>query len=159
MPDWYTLLLLGLGVYRICRLVGYDDLTIPLRHRITGMGDEEHSQWAYVVDTAKDHDRSAWNLSVGDFFDWGLTEVPPLVGRTLVGPTDKPYEVGFRPPVTERRYYLSKMLRCPWCLGFWLAAAAWTAYEVAPRGTLVVMSLLAVSAIPGLVTKNLDKGS
>lgn len=161
LPDWYALLLMGLGVYRICRLVGWDDITIPPRHWLTGLGDDEHSQWAHVIDTAKQHDLDPWHMTVGDWFDhMGDSPMPPLVadhGISYEGAIDEPDKAHFQPPVGHARYYISKMIRCPWCLGWWLGVLVWIAYQAAPRGTLIVMSLFAVSAIPGLVTKNLDK--
>jgi hypothetical protein len=48
-------------------------------------------------------------------------------------------------------------LACPWCLGFWVCLACWGSWQVWPRGTLVAMAPLALSAIVGLAVKNLDE--
>jgi hypothetical protein len=50
-----------------------------------------------------------------------------------------------------------RFLSCPWCLGFWVCLACWASWQVWPRGTLVAMVPLALSAIVGLVVKNLDE--
>ena len=39
-PSWWAFLLLALGAFRVTRLIGWDDLTIRLRHAVTGMGDD-----------------------------------------------------------------------------------------------------------------------
>lgn len=38
-PDWWEFVLLGLAVYRLSRLVGWDTVTAPLRIRLTRMPD------------------------------------------------------------------------------------------------------------------------
>jgi hypothetical protein len=59
----------------------------------------------------------------------------------------------FRPD----RKALMTFLHCPWCFGFWVAIACWGGFEIWPRATLVAMAPLALSAIVGLVVKNLDE--
>lgn len=170
-PDWYALLLIGLGVFRICRLAGWDDLTTPLRAKVIGLSDEAHSQWTYVLNALQGADRDPWlyDRTYEDSMDFivdtsvavgrrdNLT-MPPLVSERLVtDPLAGDAPAALIVPFTQRRWYVSKLMRCPWCLGFWITLAAWLSYQAWPDGTLVVMSLLAASAIPGLVTKNLDK--
>ena len=48
-------------------------------------------------------------------------------------------------------------LTCPWCLGFWVSVALWLAWLEWPRATLVAVTPFAISAVVGLVVKNLDK--
>jgi hypothetical protein len=156
-PSWWQLVLLGLAVFRVTRLIGWDDLTILPRRWLTGMGDQEHHEWAHVIETAKEQGKSAWDLTVGDWFDFGLQEAPQLTTRTLIGPTDQPYAIYFRPPVTERRYYLSKLLRCPWCAGWWISLATWLAWEAWPHAVMVGAAPFAISAVVGLTAKNLDE--
>ena len=50
-----------------------------------------------------------------------------------------------------------EFVTCPWCAGFWVSLAFWGAWQVWPHGTTVVAVPLAVSALVGLVAKNLDK--
>lgn len=172
IPGWYALILLGLGVYRLCRLVGWDDITASLRNRFT-LSDEEHSQWTYVMNslvklgydpwdyryTYRDSGEFIANVGSAQGTHSGNIEVPPLVAMHLFWDnTPRTHE---RPsqsivPFTKAEWYVSKLIRCPWCLGFWLSILAWAAWQAWPRGTLTVMSLLALAALPGLITKNLD---
>lgn len=185
IPSWYALLLLGLGVYRICRLVGWDDITAPLRARWT-IPDEPYSQWTYALNALQKIGADPWRyagwhsnafaLDVGAGFGirTGNIELPPLVTQRIgmfaeqyPGQRDvvvHPPTGGLPPgvssqlvPFTKGQWYVAKLIRCPWCLGWWLAVAAWIAYQAAPRGTLIVLSLFALSAVPGLVAKNLDQ--
>lgn len=54
------------------------------------------------------------------------------------------------------RVYVSTLLRCPWCQGFWLSLLLWGAWLVWPHAVVVVMVPLALSAAFGLIAKNLD---
>jgi len=65
-------------------------------------------------------------------------------GTTYVGPGR------YRPKVDE-------FWHCPWCMGFWLGVAWWACWQVWPGATLGASVPLAMSAIVGLVTHNLDK--
>jgi hypothetical protein len=48
--------------------------------------------------------------------------------------------------------YLPEMfVTCPWCLGFWISAAWWGAWQAWPHGTLVAASLMALSALVGIL--------
>lgn len=49
-----------------------------------------------------------------------------------------------------------EFLHCPWCLGFWVALAWWGAWGLWPHPSLVVATPLALSAIIGLIGRNLD---
>lgn len=161
VPGWYALLLIGLGVYRICRLVGWDDITAPLRSRLV-LADAQHSQWTYAMNALQDigqdpfdyqyNGRDAEAFVAHIEASTGSDTIPPLVYDRL--------HAGLRNttivPFTRTRWYVSKLIRCAWCLGWWLGVLVWIAYQAAPRGTLIAMSLFAVSAIPGLVAKNLD---
>jgi len=47
-------------------------------------------------------------------------------------------------------------LVCPWCAGFWLSVLAWGFWLLAPSLALVVATPFAVSAVVGLIRRNLD---
>jgi hypothetical protein len=49
------------------------------------------------------------------------------------------------------------LLRCPWCAGFWISLLAYLAWAWQPRAALVPLTVFSLSAIVGLLTKNLDK--
>jgi hypothetical protein len=156
IPTWWQFLLLALAAARLTRFVGWDDLTIQLRRRVTRLGDEEHKQWAYVIDHQREVDYDPWELRRVTMLPMetlrdrlkeatGRPEVPPLVLA------DQPW-----PPVSEQRYYLSKMLRCPWCLGFWVSIAWWLAWLATHHWTLLLAVPFAISEAVGLASKNLD---
>jgi hypothetical protein len=54
------------------------------------------------------------------------------------------------------RVYLSTLVRCPWCAGFYVSGAWWAAWVVWPRFTLFVAVPWAISAVVALLAKNLD---
>lgn len=102
-PPW-QFALLALAAYRAWRLVGIDDITAPLRDRVTGR------RWVS-----------------GDDAQWD-------------------------------RYHpwLDKLAGCPWCLGAWIAVTVTAAWWIWPHATLIGCVPFAVSAVVGLVSKNLD---
>lgn len=54
------------------------------------------------------------------------------------------------------RVYLSTLVRCPWCAGFYVSVAVWAAWWAAPRWTMFLAAPWALSAVLGLAKKNLD---
>lgn len=54
------------------------------------------------------------------------------------------------------RVYVSTLLRCPWCVGFYVSSAWWAAWLAWPHATLIIAVPWALSAVTGLVAKNLD---
>lgn len=127
---WWKILLLVFAAFRLTRLVGWDDLTIKPRRWLTGMGDSEHHAWAEWID---------------EMAEKGLDAFDP---RT---------EAGMKvPPVSERRFYLSRMIRCPWCVGFWISGMV-VAVGWRPWSWWMIAAWFAVSALVGLIAKNLDE--
>lgn len=61
-----------------------------------------------------------------------------------------------RPSVASWRWSAAGFVHCAWCVGFWISAAAYVAFELWPDATLIVMTPLAISAVVGVVAKNLD---
>lgn len=55
------------------------------------------------------------------------------------------------------RIYVATLLRCPWCMGFYVSVGTWLAWFFFPRFTLVASVPFALSAAVALLTKNLDK--
>jgi hypothetical protein len=49
----------------------------------------------------------------------------------------------------DYRFRLANFITCPYCMGAWITAAWWGAWQVWPHSTLVVAALLALHA--GLV--------
>jgi hypothetical protein len=105
IPDWWTLILLGLAAYRIQRLIAVDTLLDTPRLWLVGLG---------------------------------------------------PWKEGQPTPPTYRSR-LADFLRCPWCLGFWVALAWWAAWQQWPREALVVAAPFALSTAVGLIAQ-LDRG-
>lgn len=89
---WWQLLLLYGAAYRLTRLAAFDDLTHPLRAVVTGVGDQQHHELAAYVDERIEAGIDAWDV--------------PAVNQ---------------PPISRGRFYLSRMIRCPWCIGFWIS--------------------------------------
>jgi len=56
----------------------------------------------------------------------------------------------------QRRFYLAKLIHCPWCVGFWVSLAIWLCWLAWPAGTVGVSVPLALSAGVGLIAKNGD---
>lgn len=134
-PDFLALVLLGLALFRLTRLVGWDEITVDPRRWVTGIADTDYNQVAQWVEAAKAHGRDPWSDSAGD---------------------GHPGSGGLSGIISERRYYLAKLVRCPWCIGFWLSVTVWLAWWGEPRVTLFLATPLALSAIVGLVAKNWD---
>lgn len=56
----------------------------------------------------------------------------------------------------KHRVGLDMWLHCPWCFGAWVSIGWWLAWEAWPHFTMVAAAPFAISAVVGLVTKNLD---
>ncbi len=56
----------------------------------------------------------------------------------------------------HQREAVAEFLKCPWCSGAWIVLAWWVAWLAWPHGIVVAAVPFAVSAVVGLVAKNLD---
>jgi len=121
------LALLALGVFRIVRLIGWDDITARVRAAAT-MPDADYDSWIGMQHSAEQS---------GESLDRWLER------HNERGPS------GFR-------WWLARLIRCPWCLGVWVALPVWAAWLTWPSGTLGAMTPLAIMSVVGLVAKNLD---
>lgn len=61
-----------------------------------------------------------------------------------------------KPTRAAPRWGAAGFVHCAWCVGFWVSVAAFAAWEFQPDATLIVMTPLALSAVVGVVSKNLD---
>jgi hypothetical protein len=61
-----------------------------------------------------------------------------------------------KPTRPRPRWGAAAFVHCAWCVGFWISVAAYAAWEFWPDATLIVMAPLAISAVVGVVAKNLD---
>lgn len=126
---WLELVLLIGAAYRLTRLVAWDDLTHPLRTVTTGLSDREHAELAGYVDRQiNDGQRDPF--------------------------TTEPENM----PVGRGRFYLSRLLRCPWCVGFWISltvAAVAAAADVYPWAWTPAVALTTSAAV-GFTAKWLD---
>jgi len=50
-----------------------------------------------------------------------------------------------------RKESFVSFVQCPFCFGFWLAAAWWGAWQLWPHGTLVAAGVMALSAVVGII--------
>lgn len=84
-------------------------------------------------------------------------DFPPVerIRARLLGEHADPGEDG----AVEYRYdrpLAAHFVACGFCLGFWVSAAIYAAWLLAPRGTLYAAVPLALSATVGLTVKRLD---
>lgn len=136
IPDSWPLVILVLATFRVARLIGWDDITIRLRGWATGIPDEDHEVWVKILEGHAERGVDPWRH--------GLAGVETPSGRLD------------RPPFSRFRWDFAKMIRCPWCLGWWLSVAAWLLFASWPRATLFGALPLALSAAVGLIAKRLD---
>lgn len=54
------------------------------------------------------------------------------------------------------RQQLDIFLHCPWCLGWWISLLWWLAWLAWPHAATLVAVPFALSAIVGLIVRNLD---
>lgn len=59
-------------------------------------------------------------------------------------------------PADVERAYLAKLVRCPWCLGWWISLGVWLVYETWPYTTARLAVPFALSAAVGMIGRNLD---
>lgn len=127
-PNWIELAVLALGIFRIVRLVGWDDITARVRAWVT-VSDASYDTWIEVQHAAEQRDESF---------------------QTFISRSE-----GTTPP-SPFRWWLARLIRCPWCLGVWLTIPVWLCWLSWPDGTVGAMTPLALMAVVGLVAKNLD---
>lgn len=126
-PSFLELALLALGTYRIVRLIGWDDITARVRGWVT-YPDLFYDGWIQIQ-----HDAEQRGVS--------------MIEAVMAGPIVVPE--GFR-------WWLARLIRCPWCLGVWVSIPVWLCWLSWPDGTVGAMTPLAIMALVGLVAKNLD---
>lgn len=126
-PDPWPFILLSLAVYRLWRLLAEDTITARLRALV--LSDHRYSWWNEVISQARAEGRDAW--------------ADPAPGESP-------------PPFSVLRYDAAEWMRCPWCVGWWMSVAAWAGWQAAPTVTLWIAAPFAISAVIGLIVKNLD---
>jgi hypothetical protein len=129
--SWLDFVIAALVAFRVTRLVGWDEITLPLRTRVCGVTDEEYFGIAKFVDDVQERGK--------DPFDLDPRASPPL-------------------PIGKRRFYVAKLLHCPWCVGFWISVLVAVDAHILTSCSWhkTVLVAFALSAIVGLVAKNLD---
>jgi hypothetical protein len=94
-----------------------------------------------------------WLTGLGDTDHEALAEhVDDLAERGIDAWQTRP-----APLISKQRFYLSRMIRCPWCFGWWCSLTIWIAWEAWPHAIFVAAAPFAISALVGLVAKNLDE--
>lgn len=58
--------------------------------------------------------------------------------------------------VVVGRPVIDKLVSCPFCQGFWLSVLVYVCWHFIPAATLYVCAPFALSAVVGLLAKNLD---
>jgi hypothetical protein len=86
----------------------------------------------------------------------GWDTFAPLV-RLRVWASGRTLEGGEVKVTNDRRpEWIDQLLECPWCLGWWVSLATAFSWWAWPTVTLAIALPLALSAVVGLVAKNLD---
>ena len=70
---------------------------------------------------------------------------------------DRPREWALGKLAEERLTKLDKLIVCPWCLGFHVSWVLWLFWLWQPEWTVGLCIPFALSAVVGLIAKNLDK--
>src|SRR3954452_8252780 len=91
MPEIWAFAMLAAVAFRVTRLVGWDDITTRLR----GWVSVPDARYVAVIEFVDEIDKA------GDS------------GRTALGHLDE--------PIPAWRWYLARLIRCPWCAGFWIS--------------------------------------
>lgn len=68
-------------------------------------------------------------------------------------------EMAGGPPPAEGsplRVYVATLIRCPWCVGFYVSLAVWILWECWPHAIIVGSVPFAIAGAVGLIAKNLD---
>jgi hypothetical protein len=128
-PTPWDTTVLALAAFRLTRLVGWDDLTASLRARL-GVSDQTYDDWIEVQHQAEE--RGAASL-------WA-----------------REMELLIPIPFTPAQWWIARLIRCPWCAGFWISLLVAAAYTLLPDGTVIVGLPFALSALVGLLAKHLD---
>lgn len=124
---WLDVLIISLAAFRLTRLVAWDEISQPVRAWVSGVHDANYAKLAKYVESMQADGHDPWEQH-GDLV----------------------------PPMSKRRWYVAKLLHCPWCVGWWIALAvtlcAWWRFDL----TVDASYPLALSAVIGIVAKNLD---
>jgi hypothetical protein len=76
-----------------------------------------------------------------------LADDPADEGLAVVGDAELP---------KSWRVYISTLIRCPWCAGFYVSAGWWLLWQAWPHWTMAMSAPWAISAVVALLAKNLD---
>lgn len=79
-----------------------------------------------------------------------------LVGRYEEGSGKKARDTERGRKLGTYHRKLDEFIHCPFCGGFWVSLAIYLMWQWHPHICIVIVTPLAVSAVVGLVTKNLD---
>lgn len=130
--SFLQVVILALLAFRLTRLVAWDELTAAPRAALSGVPDAKYAALAKRIEDIRADGLDPWSYT------------PP--GHTQLR-------------ITPRRYYVAKLLHCPWCVGFWISLACalvayWWWLDISLLTALALA--FALSAFVGLVAKNLD---
>lgn len=117
--------------FRLTRAAGWDDITATLRARL-GVSDQTYAEWIPVQHLVEERgEPSLWESR-----------------------TDYPKGIPFNP----FQWWLARLIRCPWCAGFWVSMIVSLAASGAglQSWAWAVPIGLALSSVVGLVARHLD---
>ena len=98
-------------------------------------------------------------LALAAYRVWRIAARDSITEKARVAVTgyDDEHAPPLEPDTRSSRRYLSALIRCPWCLGWWISWAAWGLWMLWPTAAVAVATPLALSATLGLIKKNLDR--
>jgi hypothetical protein len=127
--------ILVLAAYRACRLVGWDTITAGWRESYGGVSDADYEAWHPWITQEIKAGRDPW--------------APPAGTMVRVGDV----MVEGAPTFSLARWRWAEMIRCPWCLGWWVCLAGWIAWLAVGAWLVWLAVWPAASAVVGLVAK------
>lgn len=135
LPSPWVGLVLGLAAYRLTRLGGWDDWPPIYRLRAWVIGETWHPNLepAYVIDVMQAPS----------------TEPPSLPGKQPSSEVDEVRPAYSRP-------VLAHMVHCPFCMSAWISLVTYLLWLPFPHTVVALAVVPALSAVAGLVAKQLD---
>lgn len=137
MPSPFVALIIALAAFRLTRLAGWDDFPLAVKIRAWATG--EH--WVRIENVPEGAEKVEGTQRV----DAAELGIPGKLPYSPVGSVRPAY----RRPVIEH------LVRCPWCIGFWICVGTWLAW-LAWHDVIYGMAPFALSSFVGLTAKNLD---
>lgn len=144
VPGWWAVILLSLAAFRVYRLIARDTITEPARAAVTYPDDEAITLGETPSEAQAVRDECIDRIAAGLDIPRELLDIPERRRLRVIGDDEQP---------KGWRIYLSTLIRCPWCLGFYVSVAWWACWTQWPTPTLFAAAPLTVSAVVAMLAK------